>query len=108
MNKFTKLIGDNSSKTLQRRAETISTAAQIAQQNVVNTLKQVKCELEMKIAGLTDFAPESSDSLRPGDKNWDANKWADDLQKAKQDLYFVEIQLKIAEDTYKEYFTDEE
>ena len=31
-----------------------------------------------------------------------------DLQKAKQDLYFVDIQLKIAEDTYKEYFTDEE
>lgn len=108
MNKFTKLIGDNSSKTLQRRAETIATAAQIAQQNVVNNLKQVKCELEMKIAGLTDFAPESSDSLRPGDKNWNACKWADDLQKARQDLYFVEIQLKIAEDTFKEYFTDEE
>lgn len=108
MNKFTKLIGDNSSKTLQRRAETIATAAQIAQQNVVNTLKQVKCELEMKIAGLTDFAPESSDSLRPGDKDWNASKWADDLQKAKQDLHFVEIQLKIAEDTFKEYFTDGE
>lgn len=101
MNKFTKLIGDNSSKTLQRRAE-------IAQQNVVNTLKQVKCELEMKIARLTDFAPETSDSLRPGDKDWDAANWANDLQKAKQDLYFTNIQLKIAEDTYKEYFTDGE
>lgn len=108
MNKFTKLIGDNSSKTLQRRAEIISTAAEIAQQNVVNTLKQLKCELEMKIASLTDFAPETSDSLRPGDKDWNAANWANDLQKATQDLYFTNIQLKIAEDTYKEYFTDGE
>ena len=35
-NKFIKLISDNGSTTLVRRAETISTAAEVAQQNIVN------------------------------------------------------------------------
>ena len=108
MNKFQRLISDNSSQTLVRRAETIATTAKIAQQNIVNFLKQRKCELEMEIANLTDFAPETSDSLRPGDKNWDAVSWAKKLQGTKQSLYDIDIQLKIAEQTFKEYFTDEQ
>ena len=107
MNKFTKLISDNSSTTLQRRASTIATAAEIAQQEIVNKLKQEKCKLEMKIANLTDFAPETTDSLRPGDKDWDAGTWAKELQEAKQDLYDVSIQLEIATNTYNEYFKEE-
>ena len=39
-NKFIKLISDNGNGTLIRRAETISTAAEVAQQNIVNQLKQ--------------------------------------------------------------------
>ena len=107
MNKFTRLISDNNSSTLTRRAGSIATAAQIAQQNIVNQLKQRKCELELKIANLTDLAPESTDSLRPGDKDWDAKKWAIELQETKQELYDLNVQLDIAEETYKEYFEDD-
>lgn len=107
MNKFTKLISDNNSSTLTRRAGSIATAAQIAQQNIVNQLKQRKCELELKVANLTDLAPESTDSLRPGDKDWDAKKWAIELQETNQELYDLNIQLTIAENTYKEYFEDD-
>ncbi len=106
MNKFTRLISDNNSSTLTRRAGSIATAAQIAQQNIVNQLKQRKCELELKVANLTDLAPESTDSLRPGDKDWDAKKWAIELQETKQELYDLNVQLTIAEETYKEYFED--
>lgn len=107
MNKFTRLISDNNSSTLTRRAGSIATAAQIAQQNIVNQLKQRKCELELKVANLTDLAPESTDSLRPGDKDWDAKKWAIELQETKQELYDLNVQLTIAEETYKEYFEDD-
>lgn len=107
MNKFTRLISDNNSSTLTRRAGSIATAAQIAQQNIVNQLKQRKCELELKIANLTDLAPESTDSLRPGDKDWNAKKWAIELQETKQELYDLNVQLTIAEETYKEYFEDD-
>lgn len=106
MNKFTQLISEGADKTLQRRAEAVATAAEIAQQSLVNKLKLEKSNLELKITNLTDLAPDSKDSLRPCDSKWNANTWVTDLQKAKQDLYNVTIQLKIAEDTYKEYFSE--
>ncbi len=105
-NKFIKLISDNGNGTLIRRAETISTAAEVAQQNIVNQLKQQKSQLEMKVINLTDFAPETTDSLRPGDKDWDAAKWAKELQETKEQLYDINIQLNIAEDTYNEFFKE--
>ena len=106
MNKFTQLISNNGDSTLQRRAESVATAAEIAQQSLVNKLKLEKSNIELKIINLTDLAPESKDSLRPCDSNWNANEWVTSLQKAKQDLYNVNIQLKIAEDTYSEYFKE--
>ena len=59
-----------------------------------------------KIMNLTDLAPDSKDSLRPCDAGWNANTWATELQRAKQDLYNVNIQLKIAEETFNEYFKE--
>lgn len=106
MNKFTKLISNNSDGTLKRRATTISQTAEIAQQNLVNDLKQKKAEIDLKIDNLTDLAPETTDSLRPGSKDWDPAKWAKELQQAKQNRYMLEIQLKLAQETYDEYFKE--
>ena len=106
MNKFVTLISSNGNEALKRRADTIAQNAEVAQQNLVNNLKQRKIEIDLKIADLTDLAPDSSVSLRPGNKDWDAKKWVADLQKAKQDKYAVEIQLKLAEETYNEYFRE--
>ena len=105
-NKFIELISNNGSSTLVRRAENISTAAEVAQLNIINQLKQEQSRLEMQIINLTDFAPETTDSLRPGDKNWDATKWAKELQETKEQLYDVNIQLKLANETYEEYFKE--
>ena len=106
MNKFQKLISSEGDKTLLRRAGSLATSAEIAQQNLVNELKQQKVSLELKITSLTDLAPESRDSLRPGDKDWDAKQWVKDLQDTKQALYMLEIQLKLAQETYDEYFKE--
>lgn len=106
MNKFLSLISDNSNATLVRRATAISEQACIAQQNVVNTLKQHISNLEIQISNLTDLSPDNKDSLSPMTKDWDPVKWAKDLQAANWDLYVAKQQLKIAEDTYKEYFTE--
>ena len=104
MSKFLELISDNSNATLKRRANSIAQNAEIAQQNIVNSLKQQKSALELKIADLTDFAPDSKDSLRPRNKDWNAEKWAKELQEAHEQLWQVNISLGIAEKTYKEYF----
>lgn len=104
MSKFLDLISDNSNATLKRRANSIAQNAEIAQQNIVNSLKQQRSALELRIADLTDFAPDSTDSLRPGNKDWNAEEWAKSLQEAYEELYSVNISLKIAENTYNEYF----
>ena len=108
MNKFIKLINSNGNEVLTRRAESIASDAEIAQQNLVNTYKQKINQLTRKIADLTDLAPDTMDSLRPGGKDWCAQNWAIELQNAKQDLYTTQISLKLAEETYNEYFTDAE
>lgn len=107
MKKFQELISDNTSASLKRRAAQIATSAEIAQQNLVNAIKQEKTNVELKIEALKDLAPDSTDSLRPGSKNWDAVKWVKDLQSAKQELYQIEIQLKLAQETFDEYFTED-
>ena len=106
MKEFQRLISDNTNESLKRRAAQLSTSAEIAQQNLVNALKQEKTNIELRIAALTDLAPDSTDSLRVGSKDWDSVKWVKDLQKAKQELYNVQIQLKLAEETFAEYFTE--
>ena len=106
MKKFQELISDNTNASLQRRATQVATSAEIAQQNLVNALRQEKTNVELKIAALTDLAPDSTESLRPGSKDWDAVEWVKSLQNAKQELYQIEIQLKLAKETFDEYFTE--
>ena len=108
MNKFTKQISNNGNKTLKRRAANLAQTAEIAQQNLINSLKQQKAELELKLDTLTDLAPESTDSLRPGSTNWDPVEWTKSIQETKQTIYFIKIQIELAENTYNEYFTEED
>ena len=43
-------------------------------------------------------------NLTPNSENWDPNKWVSEVQNIKQELYQLNIQLQLAEDTYKEFF----
>jgi hypothetical protein len=106
MNKFQKLISTGN-EVLKRRAGILATSAEIAQQNLVNNLKSQKSQLEMNLANLTDLAPENKDSLRPGSADWNAEEWAKSVQDVQEKLYSIKIALDIAENTYKEYFTEE-
>lgn len=107
MNKFQQLLSDNTSTTLQRRAGVISETAQIAQQNLVNQIKQEKSRLELQLTNLTDFSPETTDSLRPGTTDWNPEKWVAEVQSTKEELYQTKIALQMAEETYKEFFETE-
>ena len=107
MGKFLQMMSQNDSKTLQARAAVINTQAELHQKNLINALKQKRAEVELKIQSLTDFAPENTQSLRPGAQNWNPKQWVTELQNAKVTLAEIELQLKIAEDTYEDFFGDE-
>ena len=108
MGKFLDLMSQNDSKALVARASQINTQAQIAQANIVQKLKNDIAEVEIEVQNLTDFAPDTTQSLRPGVKGWNPAKWASDLQNAKTRLYELTIELKIAEDTMEEFFGEGE
>lgn len=108
MGKFLQMMSQNDSKALVARASQINVQAKIAQQAIVQNLKNEIANVEIEIQNLTDFAPDTTQSLRPGVKGWNPSKWASDLQAAKTRLYELNIELKIAEATEKEFFGDED
>lgn len=107
MNKFTELISNTSNETLKKRAATLATAAEIAQNNLINDLKAKRVQLSLKLENLTDLAPDTNDSLRPGTKDWNAENWVAEVQNTKQEIYFLDIQLELAQETHEEFFAEE-
>lgn len=107
MGKFLKQMSLSDSSALRTRAEGLNTQAMIAQQNLINSLQNKKTTLELEIQNLTDFAPDTTQSLRPSVSNWNPAEWVEKLQRTKTALYEVGIALKIAKATFKEFFEDE-
>lgn len=108
MNKFEKLISANGDSTLKRCASIISNEAKMTQEDIVATIKRAINQEELKLMSLTDFAPTQTTSLQPGNfAQGGASEWAQELQKCKENLYNLKIKLKLAQETYEEYFTEE-
>jgi hypothetical protein len=107
MGKFLQMMSATNG-TLAARASQINTQAQIAQQTIVQNLRNEIAQVEIKIQDLTDFAPETTMSLRPGVKSWNPSEWANALQKAKVDLYTLNVELTIALKTLDEFFGEDE
>ena len=106
MGKFLDRMSQNDSKALVARARQIDTQAKIAQEAIVAKLKNDKARLELKLQDLTDFAPETTQSLRPGVKDWNPSQWAKELHEVKLALYENSVELQIAESTMAEFFGD--
>lgn len=107
MGKFFERMSQNDSKALVARAKQIDTQARIAQEAIIAKLKNEKARLELKLQDLTDFAPETSMSLRPGVTNWNPEAWAKKLHEVKLSLYENAVELQIAEETMKDFFDGE-
>ena len=108
MNKIVKTMLESSSEILKKRATMIATNIEIEQTNYINSLKQEIMKTEMKIQDLLDFAPDSTDSLRPASKNFNAKQWVKELNEANMNLYELKISLELAEKTFEELFVEED
>lgn len=105
MNKFVSIISSTRNEVLKRRASQIGTSAQIAQENLINKLKQDIINQELRVQSLIDMGPDTTDSLRPGCKDWNPDRWVAELQKAKETHYELKVSLKLAQETYEDLFT---
>lgn len=107
MGKFLDKMTQNGDGTLLARATQINTQAALAVDRRIANLKTEQAELKLKLEDLTDFAPETTQSLRPGVANWDPERWADNILNVKTRLYENAIRLQIAEQTKAEFFGEE-
>ena len=106
MGKLLNIMSQNDSTALRNRASQIDTQLRISQETLINTLKNEISKVEIKIQDLTDFAPDTTQSLRPGGKSWNPEQWALEMQKAQVTLFVLMRNLKIANKTYEDYFVD--
>lgn len=80
-------------------------AAQAAMSKKVTSIQDKIDAIEIKILDLTDLSVETKDSLRPGDKNFNATAWVEELCSLTLEQTLLEQELEIAEAVQSEYFT---
>lgn len=102
-NRFEMELSASHKDLKETRARHLSIEAEEAQNDIIRDLEKRIREKEAKIYDLTDLAPGSTTSLLF--KKFDGPQWASELQKEKVEKALLEAELKIAENTFKEFFT---
>jgi predicted ATP-grasp superfamily ATP-dependent carboligase len=107
-NKFTKNISQNSS-VLTDRAVIVAGQAKRAQEDLVRSIEGRIDDMKMNIIKMTDISPDNTQSLKPtGQVVENPKQWVEDLHKTKVELALAEAELKIANETLSEWFSEAE
>lgn len=105
MNKFTSNLAQSATSIRTERAQTLAEDAQDASQEVLRVLTRELTELKRRKKSLSDMYPESELSLLVTAKEFDAATWAATLQTLSVAIANKEVEVKIATDNIKEWFT---
>jgi hypothetical protein len=103
MNKFIRTIVGNADGIKAQRAGVLATQAKLAQESIVSDLRRKLAGLDLQLTQLVDLAPDTSDSLRPGN-GFNPVQWAKAVHALKVELDGVKRELAIAEETYVDWF----
>jgi len=106
-NKFIQTLSASDASIKETRASILSQTASIEANTLVQNLTREKLALESKIARLTDLAPDTTYSLKPGGDDFNAAKWVKDLHSTRMELKLKQIELNEAEAIVAEWFTNE-
>lgn len=102
--KFATTIASSDKTIKEARAAIIAKTGKRAAENKVRSIEDEVDTLETTILNLTDLAPDTTFSLRPGGKDFDAEGWVNKLHDATLDLELKKIELKVAEEILNEWF----
>lgn len=108
MNKFQSKLSAGSKEILSDRAKNLSDEVILEVETFISNLKREKIQLSNKINNLTDLSPENTYSLRPGNKDFKATAWMNDLHKSRMDLKLKNVELEAAQEIYDEWFSEAE
>lgn len=104
MSKFQNILAATGQTVLDKRAASIVKQTKAAMTKKLNDLNDKKDALELEILDLTDLSVETKDSLRPGDKNYNATSWVDTLVAKSLELVLLDQEIEIVEALNEEYF----
>jgi len=107
MSKFANKLSASNKDIREDRAEMLSQEVALEVSTLVTKLEKEKLQLRNKISRLTDLAPDSKDSLRPTSNDFCPATWVSELHKTNLDLKLKTIELDIAKDINKEWFSEE-
>lgn len=105
-NKFVLAIAGTAEGIKRQRAVNTATAAKLASESLINELSVEVQGLEAQLTSKLDIGPETTDSLRPVDRNFDAAGWVRQVHNLKVSLARATEKLNIAKATHSEWFGD--
>ena len=105
MNKFSENLSKSNQSMKQERADRLGKQIAIAQKQLIDDLTIRKLELENKIEEMFDLNESHSTSLE-FKKVEDMSKFLTVVQQTKIELEMVKVELKIAKETFKEWFEE--
>lgn len=103
--KFQAILASTGADVLNKRAANVLKSAQAAMTKKLTGLTDKRDALELEILDLTDLSVETKDSLRPGDKNFNATAWVDKLCALTLEIELIDQEIEIVEAVQLEYFT---
>lgn len=87
-----------------QRASLLSKDAERKMRKVMEAKEEIVEDLEMKVLNLSDLSPDSTTTLKVTKNGFDAKSWAEQLIDTKTQLRVAQEELKIALQTYNEFF----
>jgi len=102
--KFEIMLEGSNQQIKSTRAKILMEMSMAAQEKIVRELREEKRTMELELMNLTDIYPDSELSLLVVKKDFDPRDVFEKIQDLKIRLTNKGIELKIAEDTYDEWF----
>lgn len=102
--KFEAKISASDKSIKGERAKVLARKVRRSAEDKVRALDTEIENLETLILDLTDLAPDTTYSLRPTGKDFDADGWVDKLYTANLDLKLKKIELEVAKGILTEWF----
>jgi hypothetical protein len=107
MKKFVANLSASGNNIRQDRAAALAQQVEIEQDTLVNSLRMDLLRKEAELNSLADLGPSTTYDLRVGGKEFNPKAWVTAVQACKVELLNIRVQLELAEETRKVWFTDE-
>lgn len=108
MSSFKERLSKNGKGLLDQRAANIAEMTKIEATNVVSSYKTKVLRLQNQIENHADLAVESTQSLRPGSKDFDPKVWVDQEIEYQKQLRVAKIEYKLVQNWFDTMFPAEE